>query len=157
MSSASLDIRSVTKFDVPEVVELVKTVLAEFGLTFGIGASTDDHLLHLPESYADGGGAFWVARNDGELVGTAGVFPVEPGTYELRKMYLRPTARGLGIGKQLLDVTVEWTRAHGGLRMVLDTAEQMERAIAFYESHGFVRDDAQKRGARCTRGYLRTL
>ena len=40
---------------------------------------------------------------------------------------------------------------------VLDTAEQMTRAIAFYESQGFVRDDAQKRGARCTRGYLRVL
>jgi hypothetical protein len=33
----------------------------------------------------------------------------------------------------------------------------MTRAITFYESQGFVRDDAQKRGARCTRGYLRVL
>jgi hypothetical protein len=37
--------------------------------------------------------------------------------------------------------------------MVLDTAEQMRAAIAFYEARGFVRDDSWIRGARCTRGY----
>jgi hypothetical protein len=41
--------------------------------------------------------------------------------------------------------------------MVLDTVEEMAHAIAFYEAHGFVRDDAQIRGARCTRGYSRSL
>jgi GNAT superfamily N-acetyltransferase len=157
MAREHIDIALVTPADVPEVVELVRAVLAEFGLVFGIGAETDDHLFHLPASYTGGGGAFWVARRKGELVGTCGVYPVEPATYELRKMYLRPTARGLGLGKQLLDAAIEWTRAQDGQRMVLDTAEQMTRAIAFYESHGFVRDDAQKRGERCTRGYLRML
>jgi GNAT superfamily N-acetyltransferase len=85
------------------------------------------------------------------------VFPVAPGSYELRKMYLRGAARGLGLGKRLLDVAIEWTRAQGGKQMVLDTTEKMERAIAFYEANGFVRDDAQRRGARCTRGYSRDL
>lgn len=41
--------------------------------------------------------------------------------------------------------------------MVLDTTEAMGAAIAFYERHGFVRDDTQIRGARCTRGYVRRL
>jgi len=40
---------------------------------------------------------------------------------------------------------------------VLDTTEQMTRAIRFYEDNGFVRDDAQRRGARCSRGYVREL
>jgi GNAT superfamily N-acetyltransferase len=160
MAREQIEIAHATPEDVPDVVELVRTVLAEFGLVFGIGAATDDHLLHLPGSYTAGGGAFWVARRGGktgELIGTCGVYPVEPATYELRKMYLRPTARGLGLGKRLLDAAVQWTRGVGGERMVLDTAEQMTRAIAFYESQGFVRDDTQKRGERCTRGYLRML
>ena len=91
------------------------------------------------------------------LLGTCGVFPVAAATFELRKMYLRPAARGLGLGGRLLDVAAAWARDHGGRRLVLDTVETMTRAIAFYEAHGFVRDDAQMRGARCTRGYAREL
>ena len=150
-------IRLVDTHDVPEVVRLVTETLGEFGLEFGKGAATDDDLPLLPASYSDRGGAFWVAYDGDALVGTAGVFPVAPATFELRKMYLRPAARGLGFGRQLLDVAIAWTREHGATHMVLDTMEKMERAIAFYEAHGFVRDDTQRRGARCSRGYIRTL
>ena len=152
-----IEVRTAERADVPAVLALVADVLGEFGLEFGKGSPTDAELHDLPSSYASRGGAFWVAVRDGELLGTCGVFPVAPGTFELRKMYLRSATRGLGLGKQLLDVAVAWTRAQGGSRMVLDTVEAMTRAIAFYEANGFVRDDTQIRGARCTRGYLRVL
>jgi putative acetyltransferase len=151
------EVRPVTADDVPAVVALITTTLAEFGLTFGVGSSTDDALRALPGSYTDGGGAFWLATHGGELLGTCGVYPLAPATFELRKMYLAPAARGTGLGARLLDVAIEWTRARGGRELVLDTVEEMTRAIAFYEAHGFVRDDAQVRGARCTRGYRRAL
>jgi putative acetyltransferase len=153
----TIAVRPVERGDVPAVLELVAEVLGEFGLEFGTGSPTDDHLRELPGSYADHGGAFWVALRDGELLGTAGVFPVGGGLYELRKMYLRPASRGLGLGVRLLDTAADWVRARGGTHLVLDTIEEMTRAIAFYEAHGFVRDDAQKRAARCTRGYARKL
>jgi GNAT superfamily N-acetyltransferase len=94
------------------------------------------------------------------MLGTCGVFPLQPvtpDTFELRKMYLRPAARGRGLGTQLLDVAVAWVKHRGGRRIVLDTVEAMTRAIAFYEAHGFVRDDEQIRGSRCSRGYVRML
>ncbi|NVB76957.1 MAG: GNAT family N-acetyltransferase [Kofleriaceae bacterium] len=150
-------VRPVERADVPAVVELVRDVLAEFGLEFGKGSPTDAQLLELPDAYAARGGAFWIATVDGRLAGTCGVFPVAPEVYELRKMYLLPSTRGLGLGKRLLDVAVEWTSARGGTHLVLDTIDAMARAIAFYEANGFVRDDAQIRGARCTRGYARRL
>lgn len=154
-----LEVRHVRTSDVTGVVTLVSTVLAEFGIEFGKGSTTDDHLRELPESYSASGGAFWVAvRPSGELLGTCGVFPLDaPGTYELRKMYLLPAARGLGLGKRLLEDAIRWVRDQRGTRIVLDTVEEMTRAIAFYEAHGFVRDDCQVRGSRCTRGYSRTL
>jgi putative acetyltransferase len=152
-----IEVRAVEPTDVPGVLSLVADVLGEYGLEFGKGSPTDAELHGLPDSYVGRGGAFWVAQQGGALLGTCGVFPVAPGTYELRKMYLRGTSRGLGLGKRLLDVAVDWARAHGGARMVLDTVEQMTRAIAFYEANGFVRDDAQVRGARCTRGYVRVI
>jgi putative acetyltransferase len=153
----ALAIRPVESRDVAAVVVLVTSILAEFGLTFGQGSATDDELRELPASYASRGGAFWVAELDGALVGTCGVVPVAPHTFELRKMYLSRASRGLGAGSRLLEVAIACVRARGGRRIVLDTVEQMTRAIAFYEAHGFVRDDAEIRGARCTRGYVLAL
>jgi GNAT superfamily N-acetyltransferase len=153
----AIDVREVTSADVPAVIELVSVTLAEFGLTFGVGSPTDDQLRTLPASYADAGGRFWVATDGDVVVGTCGVIPVAPGTHELRKMYLRPAARGARLGARLLDVALAWSREQGAARMVLDTMEAMTRAIAFYEANGFVRDDAWIRGARCTRAYVRTL
>lgn len=146
-------IRPVQAADAPAVVALVRETLAEFGITFGVGASTDDELAVLPGSYVEAGGQFFVAVEDGALVGTAGVMPVEPGVYELRKMYLRPSTRGKGVGQQLFDACLAFVKAHGATRLVLDTTHQMTAAIAFYERNGFVRDDTQRRASRCNRGY----
>lgn len=151
-------IRPVRKADVPGVVALVRDTLAEFGLRFGDGSKTDEELMRLPDSYDDHGGGFWVAVDERERVhGTCGVFPVGPGDFELRKMYLHPLARGQKLGKRLLETSIAFSAAHGGRRIVLDTTEQMTQAIAFYEANGFVRDDGQVRGSRCSRGYARHL
>jgi putative acetyltransferase len=151
-------IRPVVAADVPQVVALVRDTLAEFGLVFGEGAETDAPVLDLPRSYEATGGAFWVAvAPNGDIVGTCGVAPVAPGDYELRKMYLRPDVRGAGVAQRLLDECVAWARARSGRRIVLDTIHEMDRAIRFYERNGFVRDDAQIRGSRCSRGYARVL
>lgn len=56
-----------------------------------------------------------------------------------------------------LETAVAFARGRGAKRLVLDTVDEMTRAIAFYEAHGFTRDDAYIRGSRCTRGYARTL
>lgn len=148
-------IAPVTASDVPEVVALVATVLAEFGLRFGVGSATDEDVVRLPASYTERGGGFWVSRDEeGRLLGTVGVMPLEaPRTFELRKMFLAPASRGRGVGRALLDEALAFVRARGADRVVLDTTEAMTRAIAFYERAGFVRDDGQVRGSRCSRGY----
>ena len=150
-------LRRVERDDVAAVIALITEVLAEHDLVFGDGSVTDDQLRDLPGAYDEVGGAFWVAHVDGGLVGTCGVYPVAAGVLELRKMYLAPAARGLGVGARLLEAAVTFARAAGASALVLDTTEQMARAIAFYERHGFVRDDDQIRGARCSRGYRLTL
>ena len=148
-------VRPVQPGDVNAVVDLVSTTLSEFGIVFGEGASTDAQLAQLPHSYTDEGGAFFVALDEGALIGTAGVTPIPPRTdrFELRKMYLRPEARGKGAGQQLFAACLAFVRAHHGRQIVLDTTEKMTAAIAFYERNGFVRDDTQRRAARCSRGY----
>jgi putative acetyltransferase len=153
-----IEVRHVTAADVADVIAHVTASLAEFGLEFGKGSETDGELAALPGSYAARGGAFWVARAaTGELLGTCGVFPLAPPIHELRKMYLAPAARGLGLGKRLLDIATTWALAAGARMLVCDTVEAMTRAIAFYEAHGFVRDDRYIHGARCSRGYAKPL
>jgi len=150
-------VREVLEGDVPAVVALVTRVLSEFGLVFGVGAATDQQLHGLPASYREAGGRFWVAVEGEQLLGTCGVFPVAEGDLEVRKMYLDGAARGRGIGARLLDEAVSFARSVGARRLVLDTVDEMAQAIRFYEAYGFVRDDAQLRGSRCTRGYARLL
>jgi GNAT superfamily N-acetyltransferase len=153
----TIEVREVRAGDVAAVIALVGQTLAEFGLAFGVGSPTDDQLRGLPEAYTSHGGRFWVAEDGEALVGTCGVIPIAPGTFELRKMYVAPAARGARLGARFLDVAVAWARAQGGARLVLDTVEEMTRAIAFYEANGFVRDDAYIRGSRCSRAYVRAL
>lgn len=153
-----MEVRLIERDDVPHAVELISRTLDEFGLRFGVGSPTDAELHELPASYAAKGGAFWIATsNEGRLLGTCGVIPLEGGVYELRKMYLDPSSRGVGLGSRMLDVAVAWAREHGATMIVLDTIESMTRAISFYEQNGFIRDDAHIRGERCTRGYRRDL
>lgn len=150
-------IRPVEARDVAAVIELVRTTLGEFGIVFGEGADTDAQLAQLPGSYTAAGGAFFVAVDGERVIGTAGVALVEPGLFELRKMYLRPETRGRGVGQLLFDACLAHVRTHGGRRIVLDTTEKMQAAIAFYERNGFIRDDTQRRAPRCSRGYRRDL
>jgi putative acetyltransferase len=155
---AGLRIRPVEARDVPAVVGLVAEVLAEFGLTFGLGSGTDAELSALPGCYTDKGGAFWVVEDEtGALVGTCGVSPVEDGVLELRKMYLVRSTRGRGVGRALMDRALAFARETGARRVVLDTTEEMTGAIRLYEASGFRRDDAQVRGSRCSRGYVLEL
>ncbi len=147
-------IRPVEAADVGPVLALVRDSLAEFGLEFGVGSDTDEQLRGLPVSYATRGGAFLVAVDGaGTVIGTAGVYPVAAGVYELRKMYLRPAARGQGVAARLFDACLAFCRERQARQIVLDTLHEMTAAIDFYERRGFVRDDAQIRGARCSRGY----
>lgn len=157
LAATGITIDEVAAEDVPEVIALITRVLAEHDLVFGDGSATDLQLSGLPGAYREVGGRFWVARDAAGILGTAGLYPLCDTQAELRKMYLDARARGLGVGKRLLDAVVDFARETHVREIVLDTTEQMGRAIAFYERHGFIRDDAQIRGARCSRGYRLTL
>lgn len=154
----AVQVRPFEPRDRDAVVELVEKVLAEYGIRFGVGSSTDEQLRALPGSYRDHGGEFWIAEADGAVIGCVGMMPLPaseagPGVAELRKMYLSPAARGKGSGKRLLQAAIAWAKAMGLRHIVLDTLNEMSSAIALYTGAGFVRDDAQIRAPRCSRGY----
>jgi GNAT superfamily N-acetyltransferase len=113
---------------------LVADTLPEFG--FELDATYDSDLDDPAAAYT----AVWVALNErDEVVGSVALRDLGDDTVELKRMYLRPSERGRGLGKQLLAIALEWARANGKQAVRLDTSERMVAAQRLYEANGFRR------------------
>jgi ribosomal protein S18 acetylase RimI-like enzyme len=107
-----------------------------------------------------------VAVHEGRIVGSVMLFPRETATYggsleappwpELRLLAVSPEARGMGVGRLLVDECVRRARASGATELGLHTSRSMETAIGMYRRMGFVRapeHDFQPEGAELVEGY----
>ncbi len=112
---------------------LVMDTLREFG--FEPDAAIDTDLDDPDAVYA----ALWVALAQDEVVGSVALRDLGEGALELKRMYLRPKARGRGLGKRLLAIALDYARECGAHVVKLDTSERMETARHLYEAYGFVR------------------
>src|SRR6266704_5745079 len=118
---------------VGEFCRLVVDTLLEFG--FAPDPVLDDDLDDPASAYE----ALWVAVVGDEVVGSAALRRLDPREVELKRMYLRPSFRGRGVGRRLLTTALEWAREREIEKVQLDTTEAMKAARHLYESHGFVR------------------
>lgn len=133
-------IRPVTDGDSAPLAELLREVMEEFGAA-GAGSSIHDPEVHdMAGAYAGEGSAYFVVESDGRLVGGGGLGPLAGGApeiCELRKMYLRPEARGRGLGRAMLHRCLAIARQFGYHRMYLETRQTMTEARRLYERNGF--------------------
>ena len=116
-----------------EDVELVRTLFREYVDSLGVDLSFqgfEEEVAALPAGYD----VLLVAGTDG----CVGVRPFEEGVCEMKRLYVRPSARGTGLGRRLAFAAVEHARALGYRTMRLDTMPSMGAAQALYESLGFV-------------------
>ena len=81
---------------------------------------------------------FFVARLDGEPVGCGGV-AFDDGFAEVKRMYVRPAARGCGAARAILSRLEDEARARGVARLVLETGDVRHAAMRLYERAGFTR------------------
>lgn len=92
----------------------------------------------LGRHYAGPHGALLVARDGGDPVGIVAVRDHRDGTAELKRMYLRPVARGRGIANYLIAGALDASAAFGCHTLWLETLRgPMDRAIAVYRRNGF--------------------
>jgi GNAT superfamily N-acetyltransferase len=92
----------------------------------------------LPWLYVPPLGSFLIAAVNGDIVGTAAVHLRSPDVAELKRVYVKPAARGLGIASLMLDTAMRNARDLGATRMVLEShREIMSAAVGLYRRHGF--------------------
>ena len=95
-------------------------------------------LMDVHDTYCvRGDGNFWVALEEGRVVGCIGLMRLCGGDFELRRMYVQAQARGRGLAQQLLDVLLGWSAGRGVDALYLETNEQWHAARHLYEKNGF--------------------
>jgi len=97
-------------------------------------------LINIADVFQTGKGNFWVARQDGAVVGTIGVVDIGNQMVALKKMFVRSDLRGkqIGISQALMDEAKRWCGQAGVTRIYWGTTAQMLAAHRFYEKNGFV-------------------
>jgi len=121
-----------------DVDRLVRAYLAE--LPFEIDfQDLDRELANLSADYGPpDGGALLAVDDGGTAVGVVGVRRFDDHDAELKRMYVAPEGRGLGMGRALGAAAVAVARDLGYQRLLLDTVDTMTAAISTYAGLGFV-------------------
>lgn len=82
-------------------------------------------------------GAFYLVEWDGALAGMCGLRQIAPGVAEFKRIYVRPSHRGLRLGEAMLQRLVDDAIAFGCEKAVLDSAPFMQAAHRLYAAGGF--------------------
>jgi ribosomal protein S18 acetylase RimI-like enzyme len=107
----------------------------DFNLCF---QNFEQELRQLPGAYGSPHGRLVLCEVDGKAAGCVGLKPLDAGACELKRLFVRPEYRGLGLGSKLARHIIEEARAMGYSVMRLDTIRgTMDNAIALYASLGF--------------------
>ena len=137
--------------------EVIASVLAEYNLGWE-PLDADRDVLEVENFYLSTGGEFWVIEKQSQLVGTGGYYRVSRGekAVEIRKMYLLPSARGLWLGRFLLQQLEIAIATQGFEQIWIETASVLVEAVKLYESSGYLPATGVET-TRCDRVYCKII
>jgi ribosomal protein S18 acetylase RimI-like enzyme len=102
-----------------------------------IAQSLTEEIDRIEDYYGEHAGCFMVATRDGLLAGTFGLEAAGEAIAELRRMYVDPDQRRMGIARAMLRHAEDLARTRGNTRLVLSTSELQKAALALYRASGF--------------------
>jgi putative acetyltransferase len=117
---------------------LVRELFREYQAAIGVDLcfqSFEAELAGLPGRYAPPQGTILLA-DDG--AGVAALRALDPHAAEMKRLFVRPSSQGTGLGRALAEGIIDAARGRGYSRLRLDTLPMMDTAIAMYRALGFV-------------------
>lgn len=99
-------------------------------------------LLHISQSYQQGGGQFWLAMSDGKVIGTIGLMLKEQHCAVMKKFFVKKEYRSQKIGLALYKELIHFAQKAGVQHIILDTPSVAHASHRFYEKAGFRKIDA---------------
>jgi ribosomal protein S18 acetylase RimI-like enzyme len=133
---------SIVEVTRPEDLAAVARLFAAYAASLPVDLGYQDfatELETLPGKYAPPGGALFLARDAADAaLGCVGLRPMADGACEMKRLYVAPAARGLGLGKTLVDAVLAAAVLRRYREIRLDTLPTMAEAIALYRRLGFV-------------------
>lgn len=133
-----LQIQTYTAADRDEVIALVLHCQNDGTRPF-VSVVDQPELLHIQEKYIDGGGHFWVAKENGRVAGSIGLMKCDNGIAILKKFFVYEGFRGAPhhLGRQLYTTLLRFAKENGLRKLLLDTPKNTDRAHVFYRKSGF--------------------
>jgi putative acetyltransferase len=119
---------------------VVRELLLEYADSLGFALDFQDfdrEIADLPGAYAPPDGAILLVRVDETVAGCVALRPFANGVCEMKRLYIRPGHRGLGLGRLLATAIVDEARRRDYRAMRLDTTPSMATAQALYTELGF--------------------
>lgn len=153
--------------DSPDEIDAARAIIRDYAQALGIDLAFQDiegELAGLPGDYSEPRGALllaaaeptpalisaptqpqhWITRGNGERALVAGCCALRPldaadhvNAAEMKRLFVRPAFRGLGLGRQLVEAILDMARGAGYSCVLLDTLDEMETARDLYEDLGF--------------------
>jgi ribosomal protein S18 acetylase RimI-like enzyme len=125
----------------PEHVEQVRTLFLEYAKSLSFSLcfqSFDEEVKNLPGNYASPSGRLYLSLLDSRPAGCIALRKLDEDICEMKRLYVRPEARGHGLGRILTERVIAAAREIGYKRMRLDTiASSMKEAVELYRRLGF--------------------
>ena len=137
---ADIQIRNIEPSDNVAIAAVIRNALAEFGANKPGTVFYDPTTDALYELFQIKGSVYFVAEEEGKLLGGGGIYPTEglpANTCELVKMYLHKDARGKGLGKRMIEQCLAWAKDNGYEQVYLETMPELKQALKVYELFGF--------------------
>jgi len=133
----TLDTIAIARADLasPVSLALIAELNAELAAMYPEAGAT--HFSLESNQVSAGRGAFLVMHRNGSPVGCGALRLIDDETAELKRMYIVPTARSLGLGRRLVDALEAEARTLGVRRLVLETGVRQLAALALYRAVGF--------------------